>query len=41
MNEKMSTRLRGLINRKDRVLAILHPPTAVHARIMEIGRAHV
>ena len=35
MKEKMSTRLRGLIHRKDRVLAILHPPTAVHARLME------
>ena len=35
MKEKMSTRLRGLIHRKDRVLAILHPPTAAHARIME------
>ena len=35
MKEKMSTRLRRLIHRRDRVLAILHPPTAAHARIME------
>ncbi len=27
--------LRTLMNRKDKVLAILHPPTAAHARIME------
>jgi 2-methylisocitrate lyase-like PEP mutase family enzyme len=33
-NEK-STRLRELIHRKDKVLAVLHPPTAAHARIME------
>src|SRR3954466_13083596 len=33
-NEK-STRLKQLINRKDNVLAVLHPPTAAHARIME------
>ena len=30
-----TTRLRQLINRTDRVLAVLHPPTAAHARIME------
>jgi 2-methylisocitrate lyase-like PEP mutase family enzyme len=28
-------RLRELIQRKDRVLVVLHPPTATHARIME------
>ena len=28
-------RLKELINRKDKVLAVLHPPTAAHARIME------
>jgi 2-methylisocitrate lyase-like PEP mutase family enzyme len=28
-------RLRALMNRRDKVLAILHPPTAAHARIME------
>ena len=33
-NEK-SARLQQLIHRKDRVLAVLHPPTAAHARIME------
>jgi 2,3-dimethylmalate lyase len=33
-NEK-SARLQQLIRRKDRVLAVLHPPTAAHARIME------
>jgi 2,3-dimethylmalate lyase len=27
--------LRKLMNRRDKVLAILHPPTAAHARIME------
>src|SRR6187401_2595253 len=33
-NEK-SARLKELIHRKDKVLAVLHPPTAAHARIME------
>jgi 2,3-dimethylmalate lyase len=33
-NEK-STRLKQLIHRKDKVLAVLHPPTAAHGRIME------
>lgn len=33
--QSKSARLRELINRKDRVLAVLHPPTAAHARIME------
>jgi 2-methylisocitrate lyase-like PEP mutase family enzyme len=28
-------RLKELIHRKDKVLAVLHPPTAAHARIME------
>lgn len=28
------TRLRALLERKDRVLVVLHPPTAAHARIM-------
>jgi 2-methylisocitrate lyase-like PEP mutase family enzyme len=32
---KATTRLRSLIHRKDRVLVVLHPPTATHARIME------
>src|SRR6476620_737086 len=30
-----SKRLRELINRKDKVLVVLHPPTAAHGRIME------
>ena len=33
--EKATTRLRRLIHRKDKVLVVLHPPTATHARIME------
>jgi 2-methylisocitrate lyase-like PEP mutase family enzyme len=32
---KTTTRLQQLIHRKDKVLAVLHPPTATHARIME------
>ena len=28
-------RLRALMNRTDRVLAVMHSPTATHARIME------
>ncbi len=32
---KKTTRLRELIHRRDKVLTILHPPTAAHARIME------
>ncbi len=34
MGEK-SARLQQLIHRTDKVLAVLHPPTAAHARIME------
>src|SRR5271167_1956106 len=30
-----SARLQTLIHRRDKVLAVLHPPTAAHARIME------
>jgi 2-methylisocitrate lyase-like PEP mutase family enzyme len=30
-----STRLKALIHRQDKVLAVLHPPTAAHGRIME------
>src|SRR5438874_10778538 len=30
-----SARLQQLIHRRDKVLAVLHPPTAAHARIME------
>lgn len=33
--EKATTRLRQLIHRKGKVLVVLHPPTATHARIME------
>src|SRR5512134_1628038 len=32
---KTTTKLRQLINRKEKVLVVLHPPTATHARIME------
>jgi hypothetical protein len=38
MRAKLQTkpaRLRDLIQRRDGVLAVLHPPTAAHARIME------
>lgn len=34
-NVKATTRLRQLIHREDKVLVVLHPPTATHARIME------
>src|SRR5260370_38943753 len=30
-----SANLRTLIHRQDKVLAVLHPPTAAHARMME------
>ena len=33
--ESKSKHLRDLIHRRERVLAVLHPPTAAHARIME------
>lgn len=32
---KKTSRLRRLIHRRDKVLVVLHPPTATHARIME------
>jgi 2-methylisocitrate lyase-like PEP mutase family enzyme len=32
---KASTRLKQLIHRKDKVLVVLHPPSAAHARVME------
>ncbi|MBL25251.1 MAG: hypothetical protein CMM48_15300 [Rhodospirillaceae bacterium] len=32
---KASTRLKKLIHRKDKVLVVLHPPSAAHARVME------
>jgi 2-methylisocitrate lyase-like PEP mutase family enzyme len=34
-SHEKSARLQELIKRKDRVLAVLHPPTAAHGRIME------
>jgi 2-methylisocitrate lyase-like PEP mutase family enzyme len=33
--QSKSAHLQELIHRRDRVLAVLHPPTAAHARIME------
>src|SRR5437588_10448413 len=33
--ESKSEHLQELIHRRDKVLAVLHPPTAAHARIME------
>lgn len=35
MNPSPSARLQQLIHRQGRVLAVMHPPTAAHARIME------
>jgi 2-methylisocitrate lyase-like PEP mutase family enzyme len=35
MPEPASAKLQELIHRRDKVLAVLHPPTAAHARIME------
>ena len=35
MARSRSARLRELIHRSDKVLAVLHPPSAAHARIME------
>jgi len=35
MSQSTTTRLQQLIHRRDKVLAVLHPPTAAHARIME------
>jgi len=32
-----SARLQELIYRRDKVLAVLHPPTAAHPRIMEMA----
>src|SRR5262249_49005737 len=34
---KKTTRLRQLIHRQGKVLAVLHPPSATHARIMELA----
>jgi 2,3-dimethylmalate lyase len=38
---KPTTRLRQLIHRTDRVLAVMHAPTAAHARLMELAGAEV
>ena len=35
--ERPTTHLRRLIHRQGRVLVVLHPPTATHARIMELA----
>src|SRR5919199_6751457 len=35
MARSRSARLQELIHRSDKVLAVLHPPTAAHARVME------
>src|SRR6267378_3117709 len=35
MSQSPTARLQELIHRRDKVLAVLHPPTAAHARIME------
>ena len=35
MNGSCSAQLQQLIHRRDQVLAVLHPPTAAHAQIME------
>jgi 2-methylisocitrate lyase-like PEP mutase family enzyme len=35
MRQSSTARLQELIHRRDTVLAILYPPTAAHARIME------
>jgi 2,3-dimethylmalate lyase len=35
MARSRSARLKELIHRRDKVLAVLHPPSAAHARIME------
>jgi len=36
-----TTRLQQLIHRTDRVLAVMHAPTAAHARLMELAGAEV
>lgn len=37
LSRARAARLRELINRKDRVLAVMHPPAATYARIMEMA----
>ena len=40
-DSKPTTRLQQLIHRTDRVLAVMHAPTAAHARLMELAGAEV
>jgi 2-methylisocitrate lyase-like PEP mutase family enzyme len=35
MDRARTAHLHELIHRRDKVLAVLHPPTAAHARIMQ------
>jgi len=35
MSRSPSARLQQLIHRRDKVLAVMHPPSAAHARLME------
>ena len=35
MSRSRTAQLQELIHRREKVLAVLHPPTAAHARIME------
>src|SRR6266568_6704448 len=35
MSHSLTARLQELIHRRDKVLAVLHPPTATHGRIMQ------
>ena len=35
MDRPRTAQLQELIHRRDKVLAVLHPPTAAHARIMQ------
>src|ERR1700738_2157028 len=37
MSDPRAARLQELIHRRDKVLAVLHPPSAAHARIMEMA----
>jgi 2-methylisocitrate lyase-like PEP mutase family enzyme len=38
-DSKPTTRLQQLIQRTDRVLAVMHAPSAAHARLMEMAGA--
>ena len=40
-DSKPATRLQQLIHRTDRVLAVMHAPTAAHARLMELAGVEV